>query len=242
MGARERLRLLRRKALYGWKATSESYVAHLRSVGIEVGDGCEVFSPEVTHVDTTAPHLLTIGSRVAMTGPVTILCHDYSVGVTKVWSHGDVLGSQRRTRVGDNVFLAYGCIVLAGTEIGDDVVIGAGALATGKLRGGVVYGGVPAMPICTVEEFYRKRKERQLAEAVDQWHAYVGRFGREPAPEVFHEYFYLFTRGAEGLPTAFRRKLDDRGNAAECLAYLRDGRNDAPFASFNEFAGYARKH
>lgn len=69
----------------------------------------------------------------------------------------------------------------------------------------------------------------------------MGRFGREPGPEVFHEYFYLFTRGADGLDPAFRRKLDDHGNADECLAYLRDGRNDAPFASFEEFAEYARR-
>lgn len=136
MGMVQSIKLARRWLLYGHKATSESYIEHLRNVGVAIGVGCEIFTPEATHIEENNPHLLTIGSYVSMTGPVTILCHDYSVGVTKRWSHGDVLGSQKPVTIGDNVFLGWGCTILPGTSIGEDAVIGAGAVATGKLRGG----------------------------------------------------------------------------------------------------------
>jgi acetyltransferase-like isoleucine patch superfamily enzyme len=236
----KKLKLLRRKALYGHKATSDTYVEHLRSIGIEIGADCVIFTPESTHIEENNPHLLTIGDHVAITGPATILCHDYSVGVTKRWSHGDVLGSQKRVTIGNNVFLGWGCTVLAGTTIGDDAVIGAGAVATGNLPGGAIYGGNPARRICGIEEYYERRKAKQLAEALNVFDAYRERFGKVPPQEVFHEYFYLFSPKAEGLPEAFARKLEDKGNAEECLAYLRDGENDrAAFGSYEEFVEYA---
>lgn len=78
-------KLSRRKLLYGYKATSDSYTEHLRGIGIEIGHGCEIFTLEVTHIEENNLHLITIGPHVSMTGPVTILCHDYSMGVTKCW-------------------------------------------------------------------------------------------------------------------------------------------------------------
>lgn len=132
MGIRDAVK----RAVYGYKATSETYVAHLRAIGVEVGEDCEIFCPHETSIDTLNPHLLTIGDHVAITGPATILTHDYSVGVIKTWTHGEVLGDQKPVEIGSNVFLAWGCTVLPGTTIGDDVVIGAGAVVTGKIAGG----------------------------------------------------------------------------------------------------------
>lgn len=106
MGIKSRLVNAAKRAVYGYKATSESYVTHLRSIGVEVGEGCEIFCPHETSIDTNNPHLLTIGEHVSITGPVTILTHDYSVGVIKTWSHGDVLGAQKPVTIGNNVFLA----------------------------------------------------------------------------------------------------------------------------------------
>lgn len=206
-----KLKRLRRRFLYGDKSDSATYLNHLKSIGIEIGDGCVVWSPELTHIEEANPHLITIGSHVDMTGPVTILCHDYSVGVTKRWSHGEVLGSQKKVTIGNNVFLGWGCTVLAGTTIGDNAVIGAHAVATGNLPGGFIYAGSPAKPVCSIEEYYKKRKKHQLNEALAVYAAYKERFGKVPPVEVFHEYFYLFTSNPDELCDAFRRKLDDKG-------------------------------
>ena len=46
--------------------------------------------------------------------------------------------------VGDNVWLGGGVIVCPGVTIGNDTVVGAGAVVTGDLPAGVVAAGVPA--------------------------------------------------------------------------------------------------
>jgi maltose O-acetyltransferase len=47
-------------------------------------------------------------------------------------------------RIGDNVWLGGGVIVCPGVTIGDDTVVGAGAVVTRDLPGGVVAVGAPA--------------------------------------------------------------------------------------------------
>lgn len=54
--------------------------------------------------------------------------------------------------IGNNVWITSNCVILPGTTIEDNVILAAGAIATGKLEKGWLYGGVPAKKI-------RKRKE-----------------------------------------------------------------------------------
>lgn len=51
-------------------------------------------------------------------------------------------------------------IVLCGASIGDNVVVGAGAVVSGKIPSNVVVAGNPAKIVCTMEEFYQKNEDR----------------------------------------------------------------------------------
>lgn len=75
------LKKMIRKIAVGYKASSEDYVQYLKKLGVEIGKNVIIFSPNKTTIDVLNPHLLSIGSNVAMTGPVTIMTHDYSVFV-----------------------------------------------------------------------------------------------------------------------------------------------------------------
>lgn len=141
MGLKASVGLACKRLVQGYRATSESYVEHLKKIGVAVGEDCVIFSPGRTTIEILNPHLLTIGNHVAMTGPVTILTHDYSVGVTKLWTHGEVLGNQKPVVIGNNVFLGWGCTILAGTIIGDNCVIGAGSVVSGHVEGNSIWGG-----------------------------------------------------------------------------------------------------
>lgn len=225
--------------MLGHRATSESYIANLRSIGVEIGDDVVIFSPGRTTIDELNPHLLSIGSHVAMTGPVTILTHDYSVGVTKKWTHGEVLGSQKPVEIGNNVFLGWGCTVLPGTTIGDNCIVGAGSVVSGHLEGNSVWGGVPGKCIRSLEDFYERRKGKQVEEACEIYRLYRERFSVVPPIEVFHEYFYLFTTSSEGLCSKFRQKLDDHGNADECLRWIDEHKH--AFSSYEDFCEFAER-
>ena len=51
-------------------------------------------------------------------------------------------------------------IILPGTTIGDNVVIGAGSIVKGKIPSGTVWAGVPAKQITTVDKQYERLSSR----------------------------------------------------------------------------------
>ena len=57
------------------------------------------------------------------------------------------MGGRRTDHPGDNVWLGGGVIVLADVTIGEDTVVGAGAVVTRDLPSGVVAVGNPARVI-----------------------------------------------------------------------------------------------
>ncbi len=120
--------------------TSESYIRDLRKLGVKIGEGCTIFFPDKCTVDTSAPHLLTIGDYVKITGPSTILTHDYSWSVLK-GLNGEILGNQKPVTIGNNVFIGWGATILCGTTIEDNVIIGAHAVVSGHVEHDSVWGG-----------------------------------------------------------------------------------------------------
>jgi maltose O-acetyltransferase len=67
------------------------------------------------------------------------------------WESGEPIA------VGDNVWLGGGVILCPGVTIGDDTVVGAGAVVTRDLPSGVVAAGVPARVIREIGEGDRIR-------------------------------------------------------------------------------------
>ena len=136
-----------KSAILGYRATSASYIDHLKKIGVEVGSDVEIFRP----------HLLKIGNHVTITGPVTILTHDYSWSDLKR-KYGEILGNQQETVLEDNIFIGWGATILAGSYIGSNSIIGAGSIVSGNLEGNAVYAGNPARKIMSIEDYYEKRK------------------------------------------------------------------------------------
>lgn len=54
--------------------------------------------------------------------------------------------------IGNNVWIASNVTICAGAEIGNDCVIGAGSVVTGKIPDGYIAYGIPAKPIRKIEE------------------------------------------------------------------------------------------
>ena len=61
-------------------------------------------------------------------------------------------GTAKPITVGDNVWLSSGVILCPGVTIGDDTVVGAGAVVTRDLPAGVVAMGVPARAVREISE------------------------------------------------------------------------------------------
>lgn len=222
-----------KEIVLGYRSSSASYIKYLRKVGVRVGENVEIFRPFNTTIDTQNPHLLSIGNDVQITGPVTILTHDYSWSVLKR-KYGYIFGNQRKTVIGNNVFIGWGATILGGSQIGDNVIIGANAVVSGHVDSDSVYAGNPAKKLMTIEEFKEKREKRQLSEAKQVVLEYQNRFGELPPESELDEYFFLF-RKDDSLPE-FKEKLSLMRNYDQSKRIIES--HTPRFSNYQEFLDY----
>lgn len=188
----------------GPKASSSTYIAHLHSLGMLIGEDTVIYSPKHCIIDETRPWMIEIGRNVSVTEGVTILTHGYDWSVFK-GKYGDVLGSAGRVKIGDNVFIGMNATILKGVTIGDNVVIGANSLINKDVPSNSVVVGNPQRVVCTIDEYLEKRRAAQFDEAADLYDCWrrnspEGKRGGVPPRRVFSEFFWLFEqRGADGL-------------------------------------------
>jgi maltose O-acetyltransferase len=136
----------------------------LRELLGEVGDGVVVRSPfrcdygwnisigERTFVNYDCVMLdvvpIRIGAACQLASGVQLLAATHPVDPARRrdgWEYGEPIA------LGDNVWLGGGVIVCPGVTIGDDTVVGAGAVVTRDLPAGVVAVGNPARAIRTID-------------------------------------------------------------------------------------------
>lgn len=123
---------------------------YYRKLGVILGE--DVYILDST-IEEGYPYLVTIGNHVTITG-ADILAHDASTirflgGYVKVAA----------VRIGNNVFIGHGSVVLPGTTIGDNVIVGANTLVSGNVPENSVIVGNPYRIICTYDEYVQKHKQ-----------------------------------------------------------------------------------
>lgn len=98
--------------------------------------------------------LIEIGDNVTLAPRVHILAHDAStknlIGYTKIG----------KVKIGSDVFVGAGTIILPGVEIPDHSIIGAGSLVTKSLSCSGVYIGSPVRLVSSYSEYKDKMEKR----------------------------------------------------------------------------------
>lgn len=112
-------------------------VRWLREDGVRIGEGCLVHTPYFS----TEPWMIEIGDRVAISAGTQFITHDAS-GYWICPDRGD-MGIYGRIRVGSGTFFGINCLVLPGTTIGKDCVIGSASVVRGVIPDGSVVMGNP---------------------------------------------------------------------------------------------------
>jgi acetyltransferase-like isoleucine patch superfamily enzyme len=107
---------------------------HLRLNGARLGKRTYINSLSVSDYN-----LIECGDDVVIGGDVHLSGHTVEAGVVKT----------ARVRLGNNVTIGLGSVIEIGVEIGSNSQIGALSFVPKhtKLKGGVVYAGVPATPL-----------------------------------------------------------------------------------------------
>lgn len=128
-----------------------------KKVGVKFGKNCNFRTKEFG----SEPYLIRVGNNVHTSLNVSFLTHDGSVHVIRTlydeYNNIDILDE---IVIADNVFIGHSVILLPGTKIGSNVIIGAGAVVKGVVESNSVYAGIPAKYICSIEEYIQKNNER----------------------------------------------------------------------------------
>lgn len=89
------------------------------------------------HLDRLYPGGIHIKENCLIASGVTILCHDHCKRVNNQPLLVD-------TYIGRNCFIAVGATILPGVKIGDEVIVGAGAVVTKEVPANCIVAGNPA--------------------------------------------------------------------------------------------------
>lgn len=114
-------------------------------------------------------HRITLGDRVVISLNVYFLTHDYSFTTALIAIDEKPktdIGIFREIFVGDNVFIGMKSIILPGTVIGNNVIVGAGSVVRGTIADYSIVAGNPAIVIGDIREYAQKTKNRSNQEII----------------------------------------------------------------------------
>ena len=185
-----------------WAYTSKKrYVAFLRRKGVIIGNNLFITNEIKTiEIDITRPSLIEIGNNVRLNKNLTILSHD-GAGYVIRNKYKEFIPTSGKVKIGNNVYFGRNCSVFKGVTIGDNCIIGYGSVVTRDIPENNVAAGAPAKVICSLEEYYEKKKRLCVEEAFVYARSIKERFNRRPVIEDFWEEFPLFLNGDEDCPS-----------------------------------------
>ena len=103
------------------------------------------------------PFLISIGDHVSAI-KVDFITHDGAIWIWReLYPDIDLF---RSIKIESNIFIGHKSIILPGTYIESNVIVGAGSVVKGRLLTNTVYAGVPAKPICSIEEYFKKNSDK----------------------------------------------------------------------------------
>lgn len=212
-----------KRIVFGYKATSDSYIKHLKRIGVRIGENTVFWGSRKIVIDEGHPHMISIGDNVNITGNCIILAHDYSSQVGAVLRDGvEIYGNVRPVKISNNVFLGFGSTILAGTTIEENVIIGAGSIVSGLIEKNSVYAGNPAKKIMSLDDYLQKLSNRQLQDAINIYKNYKEAFNVVPSEKIFGHYANVFKANSQP-----NKEIEINGKKVSI-----------PFLSYHEFISF----
>lgn len=210
--------------------SSSNYISFLRRKGLTIGRDCFFQSPKTACVDITRPFLVDIGEHCYFLENFLLLTHD---NVSKTFGplYYDFLPSSGKVSIGNNVYFARNCTVLKGVTIGDNCIFGFGSVVTRDIPSNSVAVGSPARVICTIDEYYEKRRKQSLREAFEHVRIINKKTGRRPlVEEMWEEFPFWMDGGLEDSRLRFSVAYQTRGFSEHYEKH-----HKALFKSFDDF-------
>lgn len=128
----------------------------LKNRGLIIGNNVTIMGEVL--IDPSHCWHIEIGNDVIIAPRVHILAHDAS---TKIFLNHTRVAN---VKIGNEVFVGAGTIILPGVTIGNRVIIGAGSVVKSDVPDNSVAVGVPAKVISSLDEYIAKQKPKMHVE------------------------------------------------------------------------------
>lgn len=135
------------------------FYKYLKYIGINLKGKPQYISSDV-FLDEVDYSLITFNNNIVISREVTILVHDYSISRAIVAIEGNIEKEKyiaKEVYIDENSFIGAKSILLPGTKIGKNTIIGAGSVVKGEIPDNVVAAGNPCKIICSIEDYYTKQ-------------------------------------------------------------------------------------
>lgn len=138
------------------------YTKYLQRCGMQLNGQPRYIAPTV-HFDGNDYSLISLGKDVVISKHVEFLTHDFSIARglqainKKMVSNGKDEYFLKSICVGSNCFIGLNSVIMPGTVIGNNVIIGAGSVVRGTIPDNKIVIGNPARIIDNVDEWAEKK-------------------------------------------------------------------------------------
>ena len=146
----------------------KNYPRLLQKMGINFsGDIAKTgfISPSVAFDSFDYASHITIGERTIISSQVQMLVHDYTIGnaMLAMGINGVKVGRLphfiKEINIGNHCFIGMRSLILPGTEIGDNSIVGAGAVVKGRFPPNSIIVVNPAKVIMNTSDFVKRHME-----------------------------------------------------------------------------------
>ena len=119
------------------------------------------------------------------------MTHDFGTFVFRN-VYGDFVPSAGKVVIGNNIYFGRDVTILKGVTIGDNCIIGLGSIITKDIPSNSVVCGAPAKVICSIDEYYRKRKEQSIQESIEYGRHLLKEKGKVSITDFTEEWALFF--------------------------------------------------
>lgn len=135
------------------------YLSYLKKQGMKLSGNPKFIAGSV-YFDGIDYGLIELGNDVVISLDVIILTHDYSItraAIAAGYNPNKEFRILQGVTVGDNTFIGARSVLLPGTQIGKDVIIGAGSVVRGIIPDGSIVMGNPAKVVGETSNWFIKK-------------------------------------------------------------------------------------
>ncbi len=164
------------------KMTPSKYIDYLRTQGMVIGNDCNIAKSAIFGNE---PWLVKLGNGVRITKNVQFVTHDGGIWTLRrmglvdqeAVSYGNII-------VGDNCNISWNVVIMPGVRIGNNCVIGTGAIVTKDIPDNSVAVGIPARVVETIQE-YAAKKAGECVPTMSMSDTEKKKYLKEHRPELF---------------------------------------------------------